>query len=422
MAEERAVFHNHQDSHTCTKRLNATGKSVQYEQAAQPPKQPHCPECQSIMVYKDGWRQTTEGQVQRFICRHCGHRFSEKKPLQKQPRRHIYSSIGSQSISQVCELLTEDSKNLAEITRQEQASREGTAIAENANGKILEYAWWLKKKGRSEATITSRIRRLKGLAKLCSLVDPEAVKETLAILPHKNSTKAITTSAYGDFLKSQGMKWDAPEYKIEQSIPFIPLESEIDQLIAGCSKRTATLLQLLKETGVRIGEAARMTWIDFDSERRTVKVQAEKGSNPRMFSISPKLTGMLNTLPKRNDIIFSKYTSYLRTTFSYQRARTADKLNNPRIRKITFHTLRHWKGTMEYHKTQDPWHVKKILGHKSLKSTEVYINIEQAMFETSSDDYHVKVAHDLKEACQLVETGFEYVTEMEGSKIFRKRK
>jgi hypothetical protein len=44
------------------------------------------------------------------------------------------------------------------------------------------------------------------------------------------------------------------------------------------------------------------------------------------------------------------------------------------------------------------------------------------MFEATSDDYHVKVAHDLKEACQLVETGFEYVTEMEGSKIFRKRK
>jgi integrase len=131
---------------------------------------------------------------------------------------------------------------------------------------------------------------------------------------------------------------------------------------------------------------------------------------------------MLNALPKRGEIIFSKRTGYLRTTFSYQRARTADKLNNPRIRKIAFHTLQHWKGTMENHKTKDPWHVKRILGHKTLKSTEVYINIEQAMFETSNDDYHVKIAHDLKEACQLVEAGFEYVTEMEGSKIFRKRK
>jgi hypothetical protein len=41
---------------------------------------------------------------------------------------------------------------------------------------------------------------------------------------------------------------------------------------------------------------------------------------------------------------------------------------------------------------------------------------------TANDEYHVKVAHNLKEACALVEAGFEYVTDMEGAKIFRKRK
>jgi integrase len=112
----------------------------------------------------------------------------------------------------------------------------------------------------------------------------------------------------------------------------------------------------------------------------------------------------------------------LRGTFANQRARTAAKLNNPRIKRITFHTLRHWKGTMEYHKTKDPWHVKRILGHKTLKTTEVYINIEQAIFQATNDEYHVKVAHDLKEACQLLETGFEYVTDMGEIKLFRKRK
>lgn len=50
------------------------------------------------------------------------------------------------------------------------------------------------------------------------------------------------------------------------------------------------------------------------------------------------------------------------------------------------------------------------------------IDIGQEIFQTASDDYHVKVARGLKEAWQLIETGFEYVTQMEGSKIFRKRK
>jgi hypothetical protein len=38
------------------------------------------------------------------------------------------------------------------------------------------------------------------------------------------------------------------------------------------------------------------------------------------------------------------------------------------------------------------------------------------------DDFHVKVATSLKEACDLVEAGFEYVTVVDQHKIFRKRK
>ena len=78
---------------------------------------------------------------------------------------------------------------------------------------------------------------------------------------------------------------------------------------------------------------------------------------------------------------------------------------------------------MEYHKTKDTYHVKKLLGHKSLQSTEIYINIEQAMFSMASDEFHVKVAHNIDEAAELVKVGFEFVTGeyMDGGKIFRKR-
>ncbi len=39
-----------------------------------------------------------------------------------------------------------------------------------------------------------------------------------------------------------------------------------------------------------------------------------------------------------------------------------------------------------------------------------------------NDEFHVKVAKSVQEAKQLLEVGFEYVTEMEGVKLFRKRK
>ncbi|MFQ6064884.1 MAG: hypothetical protein ACE5L6_05345 [Candidatus Bathyarchaeia archaeon] len=53
----------------------------------------------------------------------------------------------------------------------------------------------------------------------------------------------------------------------------------------------------------------------------------------------------------------------------------------------------------------------------------LYINIENAIYcQGMPEEFHVKVTHSLDEACGLLEVGFEYVTDMEGGKIFRKRK
>jgi len=35
-----------------------------------------CPECNSNRSYKDGIRYTRLGEIQRYLCRDCGYRFS----------------------------------------------------------------------------------------------------------------------------------------------------------------------------------------------------------------------------------------------------------------------------------------------------------------------------------------------------------
>jgi len=61
--------------------------------------------------------------------------------------------------------------------------------------------------------------------------------------------KKVMVDAYNSFAKFLGIRWGPPKYKTSQKFPFIPLEREIDDLIACCSKRTGALLQMLKETG-----------------------------------------------------------------------------------------------------------------------------------------------------------------------------
>jgi len=73
---------------------------------------------------------------------------------------------------------------------------------------------------------------------------------------------------------------------------------------------------------------------------------------------------------------------------------------------------------MEYHKTKDILHVMKLLGHRSISNTLIYTHL----VDFKDDDYISKVATTAKEACQLVEAGFEYICKIDGSHIFRKRK
>jgi len=101
-----------------------------------------------------------------------------------------------------------------------------------------------------------------------------------------------------------------------------------------------------------------------------------------------------------------------------QRAKIAAKLKNERVRKITFHTLRHWKATMEYAITKDIQHVMRIMGHKNIQNTLLYTQL----INFESDEFHSATAKTVQEAQKLVEAGFEYVCEFSDAKIFRKRK
>ncbi|MBC7130759.1 site-specific integrase, partial [Candidatus Bathyarchaeota archaeon] len=205
-------------------------------------------------------------------------------------------------------------------------------------------------------------------------------------------------------------------------LPFIPLERELDDLIAGATRKTAAFLQLLKETGMRAGEALRLKWTDIDFERNVITLNApEKGGNPRVFKISPKLVEMLNRLKRKDIRVFPVSYTAMKSNFIRVRRKLAAKLGNPRLLKISFHTFRHWKATMEYHKTKDPLHVKELLGHKKLDTTLLYIQIEKTLFQSNTDEFTVKVAKTPEEIQSLLAVGFEWVGMKDGLVFLRKR-
>ena len=297
----------------------------------------------------------------------------------------------------------------------------GESPVRPTNSDIAAHALYLQREGYRTSTIESHVSSMKTIARHSDIYNPDSVKAYLARLNGSEARKEALVIRLNRFYRWKKIQWTPPRYRRVEKLPFIPLESEVDQLIAGYRSRTVTcFLQLLKETGVRPGEAWQLTWTDITGN--VVTITPEKISNPRQFKVSEKLMVMLNFIPRRHDYVFRKTPKSelrnFRRVFIRQRNNIALRLGNPRIRKIAFKTLRHFKATMEYHKTKDILHVMQLLGHKNIRNTLVYTHL--VSFE--SDDYVCKVAKTVKEASELVEAGFDYVCDVDGYKMFRKRK
>jgi hypothetical protein len=94
---------------------------------------------------------------------------------------------------------------------------------------------------------------LRAIAKRTNLLNPEAVKSYLASADLSENRKGKLTHDLSRFYKWKHIPFQKPTYGRVEMLPFVPLESEVDQLISGLGSKTATFLQVLKKTGMRAG-------------------------------------------------------------------------------------------------------------------------------------------------------------------------
>jgi integrase len=429
-----------------------------------------CPECSSRKLWRAGLRYSSNGgTVQRWLCRSCGHRFSESRvevdvagevgemfhsgddddevrvaswngsnkkvddclsfALGEDVTSHETSTVEKDLnclpfYNRSAQICAKKAKNL----RPQQTDTKVKAVAGEelaTKGKILQFALHCKNEGLTDETVRLWSNRLKKINQNADLNEPESVKAYIAKAKYAQGTKYNMVVVYNAYLQFIGKTWKRPKYRIEEKLPeFIPTEQEIDALITGCGRKTATILQTIKETGMRIGEVLRLTWTWLDAERRILILNApEKHGRPRACKISSKLVGMMQALPKKNELIFAGVKpKYAQNCFKHSRRKLARKLGNPRLAKIHFHLIRHWFGTMQYHKKPDLLHVQKLLGHRNILATQIYVNLDQALFGETNDDYHVKVAETIEEATKLIAVGYDYVSTMDDKQIYKKRK
>jgi len=279
----------------------------------------------------------------------------------------------------------------------------------------------LRRRGLAKSTLEHISFMLRYLAKHCDLDSPESVKEFIANKDVDNSYKNQLVKIYNYYAQINGIEWDKPKYREERRLPKVPTKEQLEKIVASCGKYFATILRILMETGVMPSELSRVRMKDIDLERGIVTVRGYKGHSSRVFKLSSQTVAMLKVyLAKRGNREYPFPTSdWICKYYRKMRNRLAEKLHDPSIKTIRLYDFRHYFATMLYYKTKDILLVKEKLGHKKIETTLIYT---QLVNFNDDEEFHSAVAKTLREAQELIETGWEYVTTFNDVMLFRKRK
>jgi len=108
----------------------------------------------------------------------------------------------------------------------------------------------------------------------CQPDDPESIRTFIASRKCSGGRKENLVDIYSKYAKYYGIAFSEPRYTKKESIPFVPLQKELETLIdASRNPREATLLLLLYESRMRIS----LTW------RTSEHLPLDTSSMPNLF-------------------------------------------------------------------------------------------------------------------------------------------
>jgi integrase len=281
----------------------------------------------------------------------------------------------------------------------------------------------MKDNNASEYTIHFTSKALSFLSKHANLEKPDEVKHFIANFQSRNGYKRNLCIAYNKFCKHYGKQWQMPFYNPEAQNVKLPTKEKLNMLIANASRSLALRLSISMETGLRPVELCRLKVKDVDTDHKVINPITAKHGAPRTLKISENLNQRIQEHIAQNklqpsDNLFKGNADYYGKLYRAMRNNLAKKLNDPSIHAIRLYDFRHYFCTMTLHKTKDAFFTMNQMGHKKLTTTQKYMHL----LDLDSDEWICKGANTVKDATALIEAGFEYVTEIDGTKLFKKRK
>ncbi|MEA2088680.1 MAG: tyrosine-type recombinase/integrase [Patescibacteria group bacterium] len=164
--------------------------------------------------------------------------------------------------------------------------------------------------------------------------------------------------------------------KKQNKPPVILLKKEIEKIINSAKNAQHKLiLSLSYSSGLSVSEIVNLKLKNIDFNKLFIHIKNPNNKNNRFTIFSEKLKQNLQNLTKnkkKNDFLFLNRTNKQFSARSVQKI-FENSLKKAKIRKKSnFHSLRHSFATHLLENGIDICYVQKLLGHKNIRTTQIY--------------------------------------------------
>lgn len=176
-------------------------------------------------------------------------------------------------------------------------------------------------------------------------------------------------------------KYQVPSMKFNTVLPDILSQEEVRAFVESFPnlkhKACATLLY---SSGLRVSELCHLRYEDVDRKNLRLYIRSSKSRSDRYAILSPKALDILTqywfAYNRPKDWLFpgTKPDSPI-VSFTVSRFLADHATFLGWKRKVNAHLLRHCFGTHLYEQGTDLLIIQKLLGHKSINSTTIYVHL-----------------------------------------------
>ena len=171
----------------------------------------------------------------------------------------------------------------------------------------------------------------------------------------------------------------------EQKLPKVISKKEVLEIIKNTANiKHKCIVELLYSAGLRRGELLNLKLTDIDSERMVIRIEGAKGNKDRYSLLSINVLEDLRAYFKQwrpQKYLFEGPggTPYSATSVEQVVKKSARKAGI--YKKVCPHMLRHSFATHLLENGTDLRNIQVLLGHNSLKTTEIYAHVATNAFD-----------------------------------------